>query len=178
MPKSKKPRKPRRQYTKREGEDMSIKLAGFLLRVSPEWTDAMRDGETLQTMEDIHALLASTTKDSTVKRDMWRRVMTQLLVGAELVRHTNQSEALLREIEGGNRTFQYAFNYWMQKGKLLKPNLEATRDVLRTILEVKFAYRPYELWLCYKALYRDEGYLLKLERQLNTKVSKNIIECF
>ena len=172
MPKSKKPRRKHRQLNRAQAFRASIALTDLIMHHDTDWSDEKRAEEILLTLEDINALLAMPTKPGdSLKNSQWARIKTQLLVGVALAKHTDQCDQLLREIAAGNNFFQVAFNHWKTKNKLLKTNLLAVKRCLNdSVLELKFAYSPYEVWRCYRQLDMNQKFMDELETWLDSKV--------
>lgn len=164
MPKSKKPRHPKKRLQFKQARMRAAKFTFLVTAADNEWTPEARENATLDTLEDINAILAG---DDDIRH--WREVKGQFLDGLHLAMKTDQKDELLRIIVGGNKAFQFAFYYWMNKHEVLVPNLKAAQEALEEILNLRFAFTPAENFMCREQQNLDEKTSAKNEEWLDSR---------
>ena len=136
-----------KRLTIQQARMRAAKHTFLLTTCDDEWTPEKEQNLVLNVLYDINAIIAG---DNDIKH--WRRVKQQFVDGIAMAQKTEQKAELIREIVGGNRAFQIAFNYWDAKHELLMPNLRAAQAALETVLEIRKHFTPRENFMAREQL--------------------------
>lgn len=149
MPTSKKPRHPRRRKAILAGR---FRTEQYLNRAFP-WDKERLDALGFDYLEPVCALM-----HGDLRKAQWQRAKAMLCLAYYLAAHTDQREALMRDVERANRLFQHAYDAHASRHEILIPNLEAVRLAMKDALDVAYAFEPGEIIAGYKKItcIRDE----------------------